>query len=44
VRAQKAAIGGNPDDWLPHVHLLIILNGPRYGDPFDGVHCLTTAG
>src|SRR4029450_11884973 len=31
VRVQKAAIGRNSDDRLSHVHLLIILNGPRYG-------------
>jgi len=44
VRAQKSAIGRNSDDWLPHMHLLIILNGRRYGGLFDEVYCLTNRG
>ena len=44
VRVQKAAIGRDSDDRLSHVHLLIILNGPRYGGLFDGVHCRTKPG
>src|SRR4029453_17029346 len=44
VRVQKSAIGRDSDDRLAHVHLLIILNGPRYGGLFDGSHCLTKKG
>jgi hypothetical protein len=36
VRAQKTAIGRNPDDRLSHRFLLIILNGRRYDGQFDG--------